>query len=173
MADDTVPDTDPSPRFAVDDIAALAGVTPRTVRYYIAQGLIDKPAGEKRGAHYLRQHLEQLLAVRRWTESGLSLDRIRELRAGAPQDPPRRTAAPGAVEVWSRMTLADGLELQIEPGRAGLSPQQLRLLLRGVLALYQQLRAEVDPQTGPGDGRPTARNDRSDTGSDADSDTGP
>jgi hypothetical protein len=71
------------------------------------------------------------------------------------------------------MTLADGLELQIEPGRAGLSPQQLRLLLRGVLALYQQLRAEVDPQTGPGDGRPTARNDRSDTGSDADSDTGP
>jgi DNA-binding transcriptional MerR regulator len=151
MADDTVPETDASPRFAVDDLASLAGVTPRTVRYYIAQGLIDKPEGEKRGAHYLRRHLKQLLQVRRWTDAGLSLDRIRELRAGAPENPPPRAVAPGTVEVWSRMTLADGLELQIEPGRAGLAPPQLRQLLRGVLALYQQLRADAEAGAVPAD----------------------
>ena len=40
--------------------------------YHIAEGLVDRPEGEKRGAHYLRRHLEQLLVIRRrdrcWSE---------------------------------------------------------------------------------------------------------
>ncbi len=131
----------PAERYSIDELATLAGVTPRTVRYYIAQGLLDRPAGEKRGAHYLRRHLEQLLLVRRWTDAGLSLDRVRELIAGAPEEPPRRAAPPGSVEVWSRLTLADGLELHVEPGRAGLSPEQVRALVRGLTALYRQVRS--------------------------------
>jgi len=132
-------------RYSIDELSTLAGVTPRTVRYYIAEGLIDRPAGEKRGAHYLRRHLEQLLLVRRWTDAGLSLDRVRELIAGAPEDPPRRAAAPGSIEVWSRVTMADGLEVHIEPGRAGLSPEQVRALVRGITALYRQVRAGSNP----------------------------
>jgi DNA-binding transcriptional MerR regulator len=127
-------------RYSIDKLAVLAGVTARTIRYYIAQGLIDKPEGEKRGAHYLRRHLEQLLLIRRWTDAGLSLERVRELVAGAPEDPPVRAAQPGSVEVWSRLTLADGLELNIEPGRAGLTPEQLRALAREVTALYRSVR---------------------------------
>lgn len=127
-------------RFSIDQLSALAGVTPRTVRYYIAEGLIDRPQGEKRGSHYLRRHLEQLLLIRRWTDAGLSLDRVRELIAGAPEDPQPRRAVPGSVEVWSRVTLADGLEVHAEPGRAGLTPEQLRALVRGITALYRQLR---------------------------------
>jgi DNA-binding transcriptional MerR regulator len=134
-------DASPAERYSIDELATLAGVTPRTVRYYIAQGLLDRPAGEKRGAHYLRRHLEQLLLVRRWTDAGLSLDRVRELIAGAPEEPPRRAAPPGSVEVWSRLTLADGLELHVEPGRAGLSPEQVRALVRGLTALYRQVRS--------------------------------
>jgi DNA-binding transcriptional MerR regulator len=152
MAQDMAPlDAPPSPeRYSIDELSALAGITPRTVRYYIAQGLIDLPEGEKRGAHYLRRHLEQLLLVRRWTEAGLSLDRVRELIAGAPEDPPRRAAPPGSVEVWSRVTVADGLEVQLEPSRAGLTPEHVRAFVRGLTALYQQTRsgsgqAQPDP----------------------------
>jgi len=58
-------------------LSTLAEITPRTVRFYIAQGLLDRPEGEKRGAHYLRKYLEQLLLIRRWTDAGLSLDRVR------------------------------------------------------------------------------------------------
>jgi DNA-binding transcriptional MerR regulator len=143
MTSRSLPPDDPGPaeRFSIDELATLAAVTPRTVRYYIAQGLLDRPAGEKRGAHYLRRHLEQLLLVRRWTDAGLSLDRVRELIAGAPDEPPRRAVPPGSVEVWSRLTLADGLELHVEPGRAGLSPEQVRALVRGLTALYRQVRA--------------------------------
>ena len=141
MPSTPTPPQEPTRRYAIDELATLAGVTPRTVRFYIAQGLIDRPAGEKRGAHYLQRHLEQLLLVRRWTDAGVSLERVRELVAGAPEDPPRRAPPPGSVEVWSRVTLADGLELHVEPGRAGLSPEQTRALVRGLLALYRQVRA--------------------------------
>lgn len=134
-----MPTVDTRP-LSIDELSSLAGVTPRTVRYYIAEGLLDRPEGEKRGAYYLQRHLEQLLRIRRWSEAGLSLDRIRELRAGASEDPPPRPVKPGTVEVWSRVTLADGLELQVEPGRAGLSPEQLRALLREVSAAYRRVR---------------------------------
>lgn len=142
MPSDPAISSDPAPleRYSIDELATLAGVTPRTVRFYIAQGLLDRPAGEKRGSHYLRRHLEQLLLLRRWVDAGLSLERVRELIAGAPEDPPRRAAPPGAVEVWSRITVADGLEVHVEPGRAGLAPEHMRALVRGITALYRQLR---------------------------------
>ena len=127
-------------RFSIDELSMLAGVTPRTVRYYIAEGLVDRPVGEKRGAHYVQRHLEQLLLIRRWTDAGLSLDRVRELLAGAPEDPAPRRAAPGSIEVWSRVTVADGLEIHVEPGRADLTPDQMRSLVRGISALYRQVR---------------------------------
>ena len=137
----TPPDEAATPkRFSIDELSMLAGVTPRTVRYYIAKGLVDRPVGEKRGAHYVRRHLEQLLLIRRWTDAGLSLERVRELQAGAPEDPAPRRTAPGSIEVWSRVTVADGLEIHVEPGRADLTPDQMRSLVRGISALYRQAR---------------------------------
>jgi DNA-binding transcriptional MerR regulator len=136
-------------RFSIDELATLAGVTSRTVRYYIAEGLVQRPEGEKRGAHYLRRHLEQLLLIRRWTDARISLDRVRELMAGAPEDPARRRIAPGTVEVWSRMTVVDGLEVHIEPGRAGLAPEQVRALVRGITSLYRGVLNNSTPEVGP------------------------
>lgn len=129
-------------RLSIDELASLTGLTARTVRYYIQQGLVSRPEGAKRGAYYERRHVEQLLLIRRWTDAGLSLDRVRELLAGAPEDPPRRSAVPGSVEVWSRVTVADGLEVHLEPGRAGLSPEQVRSFVRGLAALYRQTRSD-------------------------------
>ena len=158
----TKTDDGPIPeRFSIDELSTLAGLTPRTVRYYIAEGLIDRPRGEKRGAHYVRRHLEQLLLIRRWTDAGLSLDRVRELSAGAPEDPAPRSTAPGTVEVWSRITVADGLEVHVEPGRAGLPAEHVRTLVRGITALYRQVRtqAAVDPiRSSPGTTPPTREN---------------
>jgi DNA-binding transcriptional MerR regulator len=145
MPNPTTP-SEPAPaveRYSVDELATLAGVTPRTVRYYISEGLVERPEGEKRGAYYLRRHLEQLLLIRRWTDAGLSLGRVRELIAGAPEEPAPRRAPPGSVEVWSRVTVADGLELHVEPHRAGLRPEQVRSFVQGVTALYRQLLGEA------------------------------
>ena len=59
---------------------------------------------------------------------------------GAADEPPPRAVRAGSVEVWSRVTLADGLEVQIEPGRAGLTPEQVRAFVRDVTAAYRKVR---------------------------------
>ena len=131
-------------RYSIDELAALAELPRRTVRYYVQQGLLDRPIGEKRAAYYTPRHLEQLLTIRKWQHAGLSLERIREILGGTGDAglPPPRPRGPGTVEVWSHLVVADGLEVTLEPSRAGLSPEQVRALFRGVTALYEQIRQE-------------------------------
>ena len=137
------------PKLSIDQVAALAGLTTRTVRYYLQQGLVSRPEGAKRGAYYLQRHVEELLMLRRWADAGLSLDRIRELRAGAADEPPPRAVRAGSVEVWSRVTLADGLEVQIEPGRAGLTPEQVRAFVGEVTAAYRKVHGGTSQEDEP------------------------
>jgi DNA-binding transcriptional MerR regulator len=127
--------------FTLDETAALVELPRRTVRYYIQLGLLDRPLGYGKGARYTNQHVEQLILIRKWQLAGLSLERIAEVikdgGKGALPPTPRRT---GTVEVWSHMVVADGIEVIMEPGRAGLSPEQVRAFFRGVAAEFQQIR---------------------------------
>jgi DNA-binding transcriptional MerR regulator len=129
-----------SKTFALDEIAALAELPRRTVRYYIQSGLIDRPQGIGKGAYYTERHVEQLLLVRKWQLAGLSLERIGELlkqQASGPLPPTPRRA--GTVEVWSHLVVADGIELTLEPGRAGLTPEQVRTFFRAVTEAYAHI----------------------------------
>lgn len=128
----------PAPSYPLNDLCVLADLPIRTVRYYIQIGLVDRPEGETRAARYGPRHLEQLLQIRKWTEAGVSLERIRELLQGEVAVVPPRPRAPGSIEVCSHLTIADGIELVIEPGRAGLTPKQVRALVRGVMEAYGQ-----------------------------------
>jgi DNA-binding transcriptional MerR regulator len=129
-----------SKTFTLDEIAALAELPRRTVRYYIQSGLIDRPQGIGKGTYYTQRHVEQLLLVRKWQLAGLSLERIGELlkqQAAGPLPPTPRRA--GTVEVWSHLVVADGVELTLEPGRAGLTPEQVRAFFRAVTQAYAQV----------------------------------
>ena len=136
-----------SKTYSLDDIAALAELPRRTVRYYIQSGLIDRPLGVGKGAWYTDHHVEQLLLVRKWQLAGLSLERIGELlkRQGEGPLPPTPRRA-GTVEVWSHLVVADGLEVTLEPGRAGLNPEQVRAFFRGVTQLYEQLQQNKEEE---------------------------
>ena len=120
--------------FSLDELCALTDLTKRTVRYYVQIGLVNRPEGETRAAKYSPQHLEQLLLVKKWTAAGVSLDRIRELLQGGSAPVPERGRVPGSIEVCSHLHVADGVELVIEPTRAGLTPEQLRHFVRAVMS---------------------------------------
>lgn len=120
----------------LSELCQLTDLSPRTVRYYVQMGLVDRPQGETRAARYGGRHLEQLLLIKKWSMAGVSLERIRELLQGAAAPVPPRPWVAGAVEVRSHVTVAPGLEVVIEPGQAGLSPEQLRHFVRGVMAAY-------------------------------------
>lgn len=131
--------------FSLDELAALVDINTRTIRFYIQKGLVDRPEGLAKGSFYTHRHLEQLLAIRKWKDAGLSLERIQELtreesgNGSAQPIPPPRRRRPGAIEVWSHVHIADGIELHIEPQRAGLSPEQLRALSRAILESYEAI----------------------------------
>lgn len=128
-----------TPSYPLADLCVLADLPPRTVRYYVQIGLVDRPEGETRAARYGATQLEQLLLIKKWTAAGLSLDRIRELLRGEQAPVPPRARAIGSVEVRSHLMVADGVDVVIEPGRAGLSPEQVRQFIKGVMAVFAQV----------------------------------
>jgi DNA-binding transcriptional MerR regulator len=128
--------------YLLNDLCVLADLPLRTVRYYVQIGLVDRPEGETRAARYSAAHLEQLLLIKKWTTAGISLERIRELLHGEQAPAPPRARAIGSVEVRSHLMVADGVEVVIEPGRAGLSPEQVRSFIKGVMAVFAQITDE-------------------------------
>ena len=128
-----------TPTFSLVELCTLTDLTKRTVRYYVQIGLVSRPEGETRAAKYSSQHLEQLLLVKKWTAAGVSLDRIRELLQGGSAPVPERGRVPGSIEVCSHLHVAQGVELVIEPTRAGLTPEQLRHFVRAVMSAYEQI----------------------------------
>lgn len=137
----------PEPSYPLAELCVLADLSPRTVRYYIQLGLVDRPKGETRAARYGAAHLEQLLKIKRWTASGVSLDRIRSLLQGeAPPVPPRPPAL-GSLDVRSHLTVAEGVEVVIDPGRAGLTPEQVRVFARGVMEVFASVTFEPPADT--------------------------
>ena len=126
--------------YTFEELCALSGLSTRTLRYYIQIGLVDKPIGQTRAAHYLSSHLEKIFRIKQLSESGISLERIRDVLLGGPLPVPERTKRPGQVEVRSHLWVADGIELQVSPETAGLSPEELRKFLKLVLEAYEQIK---------------------------------
>jgi DNA-binding transcriptional MerR regulator len=95
--------------YTIGDLARLAGVTPRTVRYYVAQGLLPAPVTHGPATRYGESHLARLLLVRRLQRRHLPLAEIRrqverlddrEVRSAlaAPERDPREDEGRTALE---------------------------------------------------------------------------
>ncbi len=102
-------------RYAIGELAELGGVSRRTVRFYVQEGLIPAPFGVGRGNHYGPEHLGRLLEVKSLQEAGHTLDEIRSRlqRNGARREP--EGAFPALLEraQYRRVTLAPGVELHV------------------------------------------------------------
>jgi DNA-binding transcriptional MerR regulator len=66
-----------SETFDLNELSAAAGVTPRTIRYYVQQGLIPSPGTRGPGTRYDRAQLERLQLIRRLQRQHLPLAEIR------------------------------------------------------------------------------------------------
>jgi DNA-binding transcriptional MerR regulator len=89
------------------DIAEASGLPARTIRFYIARGLLSGPVKGGRGAAYTADHLAQLNRIKNLQAQGLTLSeiahRIGELSQSATASPPTawwQHAIAGDVVVW-------------------------------------------------------------------------
>ena len=117
-------------RYAIGELATLGGVSRRTVRYYVQEGLIPAPLGLGRGNHSTAEHLEQLLRVKSMQESGRTLDDIHRMLGQKSQ--PRASQPPRdelpSRSLWRRIALTPGVELHIASTIRLPSPAQLHQL---------------------------------------------
>lgn len=122
-------------RYRVDDLAARAGVSVDTVRFYQGKGLLDSPEREGRVAWYSDAHLEALRRVRDLKGKGFSLASIRRLVAGDldPADEALVSALAGSVA--GEEEGAEWLTLDELARRTGVTPALLEAIGReGLLA---------------------------------------
>jgi DNA-binding transcriptional MerR regulator len=142
------------------ELAAEAGVSPRTVRYYVQRGLLPAPPFKGPDTVYGEEHLRRLKAIRVLQARFLPLDAIQvelarlspdELRALAeaevptsilPPAPPTlpeptkasEVSTPAPVAGYRRWELAPGLELHL----ADTADDKTRALAEHVRALIEQ-----------------------------------
>jgi hypothetical protein len=111
--------------------SARAAPSARSVRFYVANGLLDRPEGTGTAATYGYRHMLQLLAIKIRQREGQSLDKIKtemkditgdalERRIATSLAPALTSGADNTVETedqhsykWRRAPVADGIELHI------------------------------------------------------------
>jgi DNA-binding transcriptional MerR regulator len=82
-------------RLTLGELTAAADVSVRTVRYYIAEGLLPPPEGSGPGSAYTRGHLDRLRLIQRLKEAYLPLKEIRRRLSGLSDDDVRSVLAAG------------------------------------------------------------------------------
>jgi DNA-binding transcriptional MerR regulator len=132
--------------------SARAAPSARAVRFYVSNGLLDRPEGTGTAAIYNYRHLLQLLAIKIRQREGQTLDAIkREMRETTGDLLERRIAqslapALGAradVAVaqddqgplsWRRMVVADGIEIHVRDNSPASSDDALVAMREAVRA---------------------------------------
>ena len=154
-----MPPKDDSSRYTARGLGALCGVSERTVRYYVEEGLLPPPSARGRGANFEDSHLTRLRLIRAMQQAGNDLETIgeylRELekslaKTGASMESALavwggRTEQTAWREQWReryggpsvlhRYRVAEGVELLVDAGVAR-SPVQMQKVLRLLRAAF-------------------------------------
>jgi DNA-binding transcriptional MerR regulator len=109
----------PDDPYSIADLARLSGVTPRTVRYYVSQGLLPSPEHAGPSTRYGEGHLARLRLIRRLQQEHLPLAEIRGRLALLNDDEVERLSAAraeGPVEPTPARALSFVQELMAQSG---------------------------------------------------------
>lgn len=102
--------------YTLDELCDRAGVTVRTVRYYIGEGLLPPPQGHGTAARYGEEHLDRLRVIAALKEQYLPLREIRRALDGMSPRQLRDTAA--TIDQPARAAGRRNMQSPIAGGRA-------------------------------------------------------
>lgn len=145
-------------RYSAAELAAMTGITPRRLRHYVREKLIDPPLGLGRGRHYDCGHLAQLRRVIGLRRAGLGHAAIRadsekirrlliskefdsktvQIGAGDAADETLASGAPMLPEpdTVTRLRMAPGIELLVDQDRDLPEPDQLLALAQAIRSAF-------------------------------------
>lgn len=116
------------PRFSLAELEESSGLNARTIRFYIAEGLVPPALGRGRSRYFTPDHLQLLAQIASLREQRLSIEEIRERLAG------QATPAGLDSEQWRRLRLHPDLELHLRDG----APEGVRELAARLVALASE-----------------------------------
>jgi DNA-binding transcriptional MerR regulator len=113
-------------QLTLGELTTAADVSVRTVRYYIAEGLLPPPEGSGPGSSYTQGHLDRLRLIQRFKETYLPLKEIR-----------RRLAGLSDEEVRSLLVADENRAAPPTPSSAGMLYDESLAGARAYLALLE------------------------------------
>jgi len=119
-------------KYTIKELTELTGVTCRTIRYYIQEGLINPPAGRGRGGFYYDSHLTRLLQIKAYQEQGIGLSAMVSLLRNEPPEEPMLSR-----EVIIRYEIVPGIELCVSRDMEVSQPKKIREIIRIAKAIAQ------------------------------------
>jgi len=123
--------------FSLDELADASVVPARTIRYYIARGLLKGPTKAGRAAAYTTDHLSRLQQIKRLQTQGRTLGEIETILTGDAGSAVNPEASP-----WWRYELAKDV---VVLARADVSPWRIRLIREALRELGARLVAPETP----------------------------
>ena len=118
--------------FDLAELSDRAGVSQRTVRYYIQQGLLPSPETRGPGAHYGPEHLDRLRLIRSLQRQHLPLAEIRRrLEELGPAEirellAAERPESRGSAKDYIRGVLSEGMPMMSRARMLDAAPPVLR-----------------------------------------------
>lgn len=96
--------------YKISELADKAGVTKRTIHYYISKGLLLPPEGSGVNSLYKDEHLERILLIKKLQAEYMPLNKIREYIL----DNPKEKAPQSVKKVKKQISMAEGQEVYIK-----------------------------------------------------------
>lgn len=121
----------------LQQLARLTRVAPRTIRYYIARGLVPGPVGAGPRAHYTSEHVERIEQVRQLQRQGLTLTEIRQRLEGKPSV----SSLPEAVR-WCQFMVGSDVMVMVREGIAPWRLHRVRELIGQLEALFSAVESQ-------------------------------
>jgi DNA-binding transcriptional MerR regulator len=128
----------------------------------VQQKLIGPPKNVGRGRHYGLDHLTQLQRIAELQSAGHSLGEIRQIFGGrevAPAQLRRRVRPLVVADLWTRLNVAEGIELHFDARRFAPSAQDLAALRDQIRAVFgmEKPQNQSDPNSEQEMGGPDGR----------------
>lgn len=95
--------------YKISELANKAGVTKRTIHYYISKGLLLPPEGSGVNSVYNDKHLERILLIKKLQAEYMPLNKIREYILENPTEKVQKKAK----EIKTKITREEGQEIYI------------------------------------------------------------
>ena len=96
-------------QYKISELADKAGVTKRTIHYYISKGLLLPPEGDGVNSTYNDEHLKRLLLIKKLQSEYMPLNKIREyiLEGKSDTEIKEKTQSKDTREVYIRENICN------------------------------------------------------------------